>query len=98
MQRAKRAVQADIRARGLKVAQFSAREIALQAEAYMAQHMDELITKATADCLTFPELARPDIASWPHHDRTCLLRSAPIMATASLPLSLGCRTCGLLAP
>jgi hypothetical protein len=22
----------------------------------------------------------------------------PVMATASLPLSLGCRTCGLLAP
>jgi hypothetical protein len=53
--RAKKAVQAQIRARGLKIAQFTSRQVAELAEAYMAQHMEELITKATADCLTFPE-------------------------------------------
>jgi hypothetical protein len=58
MQRAKRAVQADIRAKGLKIAQFTARDITEQAEVYLAQHRDELITKAAADCLTFPEFSR----------------------------------------
>lgn len=57
MQRAKRAVQANIRARGLKIAQFSAREITEQAEAYMAQHREELIAKAAEDVATFPEFA-----------------------------------------
>ena len=56
--RAKQAVKAEIRAKGFKIAQFSAREIAEQAEEYMAQHKDELINKAVEDCLTFPEFAR----------------------------------------
>ena len=51
-------MQADIRAKGLKIAQFTARDITEQAEVYLAQHRDELITKAAADCLTFPEFAR----------------------------------------
>lgn len=63
MQRAKRAVQADIRAQGLKIAQFTARQIAEQAEAYMAQHKEELIAKAIADVATFPEFAGFDVAS-----------------------------------
>lgn len=61
--RARRRVQEQIRAKGLKVAHFSAREITEQAEAYLAKHREELITKATADCLTFPEFAGLDIAS-----------------------------------
>ncbi len=56
--RAKQAVREQIRARGQKIAQYSCREIAEQAEAYMAQHLEELIAKSVADCLTFPEFAR----------------------------------------
>jgi hypothetical protein len=56
--RAKQAVKAEIRARGQKIAEFSARDIALLAEAYMAQHRDWLITKAAEDVATFREFAR----------------------------------------
>jgi ABC-type cobalamin transport system ATPase subunit len=55
---AKQIVKAQIIASGQKVAEYSARDIALLAEAYMAQHREELIAKAVSDCLTFPEFAR----------------------------------------
>ncbi len=48
LQRAKRAVQAQLRAQGLKLAQFSAQEITLLAEAHLAQHRDELMAEAKA--------------------------------------------------
>jgi hypothetical protein len=55
--RARKQVEAAIRARGQKVSQFTAREIADLSETYLRAHLGELITKATADCLTFPEFA-----------------------------------------
>jgi hypothetical protein len=56
--RAKAAVIAQIRADNLKLGQFSSREINEKREAYFAQHMEELITKALADVWRFPEFAR----------------------------------------
>ncbi len=52
--RAKQAVRAELRAKGLKLAEFSARDITLRAEVYMAQHMEELLTAAARDVATFP--------------------------------------------
>jgi hypothetical protein len=46
MQRAKRLVQADIRAKGQRLADFSAKEITLLAEDYLAQHRPELMAEA----------------------------------------------------
>ncbi len=43
---AKKAVVAQLRAQGLKPQQFTAREIALLAEDYLAQHRAELIAEA----------------------------------------------------
>jgi hypothetical protein len=57
LMRAKQAVKAQWRADGLKVSHFSAREIALQAEAYIAQHREELIARAATDVARFPEFA-----------------------------------------
>jgi hypothetical protein len=45
-QRAKRLVQAGIRAKGQRLSDFSAREITLLAEDYLAQHRAELIAEA----------------------------------------------------
>jgi hypothetical protein len=45
-QRAKRLVQASIRAKGQRLSDFSAREITLLAEDYLAQHRAELIAEA----------------------------------------------------
>ena len=46
IQRAKRSVQRQLQAQGLKLAQFSAKDITLLAEGYLAQHRHELIVEA----------------------------------------------------
>jgi hypothetical protein len=56
--RAKSAVLSEILAKGQKIGQFSCAEINEMRQAYFAHHMEELITKATADVATFPEFAR----------------------------------------
>jgi hypothetical protein len=56
-QRAKRLVQASIRAKGQRLADFSAREIALLAEDYLAQHRAELIAEAENAIATWPGFA-----------------------------------------
>ena len=58
MQRAKKAVQADIRAKGQRIADFSAREITLLAEDYLAQHGEELRAEAEHAIATWPGFAR----------------------------------------
>ena len=58
LQRAKKAVQASIRAKGQRLADFSAREITLLAEDYLAQHRQELITEAEHAIATWPGFAR----------------------------------------
>jgi len=57
-QRAKKAVLAQLRAKGLRPAQFSARDIAVMADGYYAQHMEALITEAVKDVMTWPGFAR----------------------------------------
>jgi hypothetical protein len=56
-QRAKRLVQASIRAKGQRLSDFSAREIALLAEDYLAQHRQELIAEAENVIATSPYFA-----------------------------------------
>jgi hypothetical protein len=58
MQIAKTAVKDQLRAQGLKVWHFSAKEITQLAEDYFANHREELITKATEDINTWPGFAR----------------------------------------
>jgi hypothetical protein len=57
-QRAKRLVQASIRAKGQRLSDFSAREIALLTEDYLAQHRAELIAEAENAIATWPGFAR----------------------------------------
>jgi hypothetical protein len=56
--RAKKAVQAQIRARGQRLSDYSCREISVMAEAYLNQHKEELINKAAADVASWPEFNR----------------------------------------
>jgi hypothetical protein len=58
MLRAKRAVEANIRAQGLRPVDFSAREITERAEAYLAQHMEALSAEALELIATWPGFAR----------------------------------------
>jgi hypothetical protein len=57
-QRAKRLVQAGIRAKGQRLSDFSAREITLLAEDYLAQHRAELVAEARHVIATWPGFAR----------------------------------------
>ena len=56
--RAKYRVLDQIRADGLKVSQFSCREINDRRQAYFERNMKELITRATADAWRMPMFAR----------------------------------------
>ena len=58
MLRAKSAVLADIRAKGKRPSDFSAREITKLAEDYFAQHMEPLIAEAVQVIATSPHFAR----------------------------------------
>ena len=58
LQRAKKAVQANIRAKGQRLADFSAREITLLAEDYLAQHRAQLWAEAEHAIATWPGFAR----------------------------------------
>jgi hypothetical protein len=60
--RARKAVEAQIRARGEKVAQYSAADLREQADAYLRCHLD-LVAQAAEACLTFKEFAGLDVAS-----------------------------------
>ena len=55
--RAKKAVQAQIRARGERISDYPCREMSMLAEAHLAQYRDELINKAMAVVATFPEFS-----------------------------------------
>ena len=55
---AKRAVLAQLRAKGLRIAEYSAREISALTDDYFAQHMERLITEAAQVVATSPRLAR----------------------------------------
>jgi microcystin-dependent protein len=57
MQSARRAVRAQIRANGQKIAQFSAREISVLAEAHLAQHRERLRAEAEHAIATWPGFA-----------------------------------------
>jgi hypothetical protein len=58
MQRAKRLVQANIRDKGQRLADFSAKEITLLAEDYLAQHGEQLRAEAEHSIATWPEFER----------------------------------------
>ncbi len=58
MLNAKNAVKAQIRARGDKPAHYTAREIAILAEAHLAQHREQLRAEAEHTINTWPGFAR----------------------------------------
>jgi hypothetical protein len=55
--RARKQVEAAIRARGQKVSQFTARDLTVLADAELERNREALITQAVEACLTFPEFA-----------------------------------------
>jgi hypothetical protein len=58
LQKAKRIIEFELRAKGLKVAHYSCRELRLLAEQYFNQHRAELIANAEEVIATSPYFAR----------------------------------------
>jgi hypothetical protein len=56
--RAKKAVQAQIKARGQRISDYSCRDITVMAEAEFERNREELIARATQMVATFPEFSR----------------------------------------
>jgi integrase len=98
--KAKKAVQAQIRARGQRVSDYSCRDISLMAAVELERDREELINKATANVLTFPEFAGLDIASvWKgsrnrtlagessgdHRTKSAMTEPTPTAANRTLP-------------
>jgi hypothetical protein len=61
--RARQRVKDQIRAKGLKPQHYTARQIADLADEYVKGHLEELVTRATADVASWPEFAGLDAAS-----------------------------------
>ena len=57
-QSARKAIKAQLRAEGLKLSQFSARDISIQAEAWFDVHRQELIAEAEHAIVTWPGFER----------------------------------------
>jgi hypothetical protein len=64
--KAKKAVKHQLRKQGLKVGHYSAKDIVLLAEEYIAQHLEELMEEATASVCAWPEFR----ALMEQHDRS----------------------------
>jgi hypothetical protein len=54
LQLAKKAVVEDLRRQGLKVRKYTAKEIAIRADAYLDAHMETLIPEAARSVVTWP--------------------------------------------
>ena len=74
--RAKKRVKEQIRARGERVHNYSAREIAEQAEVYMVQHREELKARA-----------QREVYEWPEFGEKLLLACAKLSYQKLLPAS-----------
>jgi hypothetical protein len=68
--RAKKAVQAQIRARGERISDYSCREMSVMAEAELARNREELINKAVQVVASFPEFSRYGCANLPTNAQT----------------------------
>ena len=81
--RARQAIKDQIRARGDKVSNHSHRDICVMADDWLAQHKDEIIPKAVADCLTFPEFSpwRSELESYAQ------IQKPQISTTSTLQIS-----------
>ena len=86
MQSARRAVRAQIRANGQKIAQFSAREISVLAEAHLAQHRERLRAEAEHTIATWPGFAYLRVPS-ANIKTNAQTQTRPISTTSAVQIS-----------
>jgi len=86
-QSAKKAIKAQLRAEGLKLSQFSAKDISIRADAYFDVHRERLIAEAEQIVATSPYFERwrlPDCANIETNAQT---QTQPISTTSAVQIS-----------
>ena len=86
MQSARREVKAQIRAQGLKVAHYSAKEISILAEAHLAQHREQLTAEAEHAIATWPGFARWRLPNCSNIETDAQSEMPPISTTSPLQI------------
>jgi len=86
-QSARKAIKAQLRAEGLKLSQFSAKDISIRADAYFDVHRERLIAEAEQIVATSPYFERwrlPDCANIETNAQT---QTQPISTTSAVQIS-----------
>ena len=86
MQSARREVKGQIRAQGLKVAHYSAKEISILAEAHLAQHREQLRAEAEHAIATWPGFARWRLPNCSNIETDAQKTSQPISTTSAVQI------------
>jgi hypothetical protein len=82
--KAKKAVKHRLQAQGLKLTHYSAKDIIILAEQYMAQHLEQLINEATASVATWPEFRALMEERHSSHRQAGRLQNDPSASSAGL--------------
>jgi hypothetical protein len=86
-QSARKAIKAQLRAEGLKLSQFSAKDISIRADAYFDIHRERLIAGAEQIVATSPYFARWRLPDCANIETNAQSEKAPISATSPLQIS-----------
>ena len=85
-QSARKAIKAQLRAEGLKLSQFSAKDISIRAEAYFDVHRERLIAEAEQIVATSPYFARWRLPDCSNIETDAQKTSQPISTTSPLQI------------
>ena len=86
-QSARKAIKAQLRAEGLKLSQFSAKDISIRAEAYFDVHRERLIAEAEQIVATSPYFARWRLPDCSNIETNAQSEKPPISTTSPLQIS-----------
>ena len=85
-QSARKAIKAQLRAEGLKLSQFSAKDISIRAEAWFDVHRQELIAEAEHAIATWPGFARWRLPNCSNIESNAQTQTQPISTTSAIQI------------
>ena len=86
-QSARKAIKAQLKAEGLKLSQFSAKDISIRADAYFDVHRERLIAEAEQIVATSPYFARWRLPDCANIETDAQKTKPPISTTSALQIS-----------
>ena len=86
-QSARKAIKAQLRAEGLKLSQFSAKDISIRADAYFDVHRERLIAEAEQIVATSPYFERWRLPDGANIESDAQTQTQPISTTSAVQIS-----------